>query len=67
MRPETKLQPEVGSLVKCRLTTGTFSYTATRKIVKVLSKGKRFVLDGKGDHIVDRKNILAVHRVIAIW
>jgi hypothetical protein len=66
MPPKTKLQPEVGNLVKCRLTTGTFSYTSTRKIVKVLSKGKRFVLDGKGDPVVDRQNILAVHRVIAI-
>ena len=59
-------QPTIGSLVQCRLTTGTFSYTCTRKVVKVIAKGKRFVLDGKGNPTVERKNIIAIGRVISV-
>ena len=64
MATKQKPQPEIGNLVQCRLTTGTFSFTATRKIVRVLSKGKRFVLEGQGDPIVERKNIVAIHRTV---
>jgi len=63
---ENQSQLAVGSLVQCRLTTGTFSYTCTRKVVKVLAKGKRFVLDGKGNPTVERKNIIAIGRVISV-
>lgn len=66
MPTKKKLQPEVGNLVQCRLTTGTFTYTATRKIARVLSRGRRFVLEGQGEPIVDRKDILAIHRTIAV-
>jgi len=66
MAIKTKPQPQVGNLVQCRLTTGTFTYIATRKIARVLAKGKRFVLEGQGDPIVERKNIVAVHRTISL-
>ena len=66
MATKQKPQPDIGNLVQCRLTTGTFTYTATRKIVRVLSKGKRFVLEGQGHPIVERKNILAIHRTLTI-
>lgn len=66
MAAKTKPQPQVGSLVQCRLTTGTFTYIATRKIVKVLAKGRRFVLQGQGEPIVERKHIVAIHRTISI-
>lgn len=66
MPTQKKTQPAVGSLVQCRVTTGTFTYTCTRKILKVLANGKRFVLDGKGTPTVERKNIAAISRVIPI-
>ena len=66
MPTKTKPQPQVGNLVQCRLTTGTFTYIATRKIVRVLAKGKRFVLEGQGGPIVERKNIVAIHRTLSL-
>lgn len=66
MTTKTKPQIQVGNLVQCRLTAGTFTYIATRKIVRILAKGKRFVLQGQGEPIVERKQIVAIHRTISI-
>jgi hypothetical protein len=66
MPTKGKPQPQVGSLVQCRLTTGTFTYTATRKIARVLSQGRRFVLEGSGNPIVERKSIVTILRALPI-
>jgi len=66
MLTDNKNQPTVGSLVQCRLTVGTFSYTCTRKVLKVIGKGKRFMLDGKGTPTVERKHIISIGRTIPV-
>jgi hypothetical protein len=67
MPAKKKDQPAVGTLVQCRLTVGTFSYTSTRRVLRVFSKGTRFVLDGKGNPTVERKNIIAIGRIIPVF
>ena len=64
MPTKNTIQPKVGSLVRCRLTTGTFSYTTTRRVIKV--RRNRFTLEGKGSPIVQSKDILAVLTTVGI-
>jgi len=49
-----------GDVLRYRLHIGTFYFNATRKIVRVLDPGKRFIVEGKNEPIVEAKNILSV-------
>lgn len=61
MPPENRLQPQIGSLVRCRVSAGTFSYTTTRHVIQIKDNGKSFVLEGaRSNPIVQANDILAV-------
>ena len=47
MPAKTSVQPKVGSLIRCRVKNGTYSYTTTRKVIQIQGNGKRLKLEGK--------------------
>lgn len=49
-----------GDLLRYRIHIGTFHLNATRKIVRILDPGQRFILEGRDEPIVEAKHILSV-------
>lgn len=54
-------QPKIGNLVRCRVSAGTFTYTATRRVIEIKNNGSRYVIEGpRSNPVIQRKDILAV-------
>jgi|SRR5260370_9285968 len=60
MPAKTSVQPKVGSLIRCRVKNGTYSYTTTRKVIQIQSNGKRLKLEGKEPLMIGIKDVLTV-------
>ena len=60
MPPKTSVQPKIGSLIRCRVKNGTYSYTTTRKVIQIQANGKRLKLEGKEPLMIGIKDILSV-------
>ncbi len=60
MPPKTSFQPKVGSLIRCRVKNGTYSYITTRKVIQIQANGKRLKLEGKEPLMIGIKDVLSV-------
>ena len=60
MPGKTSIQTKVGSLIRCRVKNGTYSYTTTRKVIQIQGNGKRLKLEGKEPLMIGIKDVLSV-------
>ncbi len=66
MPAKTSVQPKVGSLIRCRVKNGTFSYTTTRKVIQIQGNGRRLKLEGKDSPIIGMKDVLTVLTTVSV-
>ena len=66
MPAKTSVQPKVGSLIRCRVKSGTYSYTTTRKVIQIQGNGKRLKLEGKESLMIGIKDVLTVLTTVSV-
>lgn len=59
-------QPKAGDLIQYRLKIGTFCCNTTRKVVEVIGKGKRLIVEGKGNPTIEARDVIAILRTIPV-